>query len=333
MAQLQSHEPVSSNDFWSLVIFPLRMRTDLLQLPPLDLVRGFVAVGRRLSISQAAADLCVTQSAVSKQIRALEDYLGVRLLVRKHRALALTEEGERFFRRMDICFHQLVEATASVRSITEQRPVTITATIGVTSLWLLPRLGRFQQQHPAIDVRVAANNNVLDLEAEGIDLAIRYCAPDVAPAGATRLFGEVIAPVAHPSLQGPVIDTPEQLAKFVLLEYYDVRLPPWLQWDDWLREVGLAGARPKSTLRFNQYDQAVLAAIAGQGIALGRMALIKPMLDDKRLAVVQMHKQSRVTEYAYWLIRKNQSPHAAVEQFAAWIMAEAAQISAELGLP
>lgn len=309
------------------------MPTDLLQLPPLDLVRGFVAVGRRLSISQAAADLCVTQSAVSKQIRALEDYLGTRLLVRKHRSLALTEEGERFFRRMDVCLQQLVEATASVRVTTERRPVTITATIGVTSLWLLPRLGGFQQQHPNIDVRVAANNNVLDLVAEGIDLGIRYCAPSVAPAGATRLFGEVIAPVAHPSLNAEVIDTPADLAKFVLLDYYDVRLPPWLQWDDWLRDAGLAGARPKSTLRFNQYDQAILAAIAGQGIALGRMALIKPMLDDKRLAVVQAHKHTRATEYAYWLVRGEQSTNPAVEQFAAWIMTEAAQISAELGLP
>lgn len=309
------------------------MPTDLLQLPPLDLVRGFVAVARRLSISQAAADLCVTQSAVSKQVRALEDYLGTRLLVRKHRALALTAEGERFFRRMDVCFHQLVEATASVRAVPERRPVTITATIGVTSLWLLPRLGRFQEQHPTIDVRVAANNNVLDLATEGIDLAIRYCAPSVAPAGATRLFGEVIAPVAHPSLQAAVIDTPEELAKFVLLDYDDVRLPPWLQWDDWLSAAGLAGARPKSTLRFNQYDQAILAAIAGQGIALGRMVLIKPMLDDKRLVVVQTHKPARATEYAYWLIRSDPSANPAVERFAAWIAAEAAQISTELGLP
>lgn len=308
------------------------MPSDLLQLPPLDLIRGFVAVARRLSISQAATDLCVTQSAVSKQIRALENYLGTLLFVRKHRSLALTEEGERFFRRMDVCFQQLVDATASVRTMSERRPVTITATIGVTSLWLLPRLGQFQQQHPAIDVRVSANNNVLDLAVEGIDLAIRYCVPSVAPAGATRLFGEVIAPVAHPSLDAGSIDTPEELAKFVLLEYYE-RFPPWLQWEDWLSEMGLTGARPKSTLRFNQYDQAILAAIAGQGIALGRIALIKPMLDEKRLAIVPTHKGGHVTEYAYWLIRQGQLSNPAVEQFTAWILAEAEKISAELYLP
>lgn len=278
------------------------MPSDLLQLPPLDLVRGFVAVGRRLSISQAAADLCVTQSAVSKQVRALEDYLGTRLLVRKHRAIALTPEGERFFRRMDVCFQQLLDATASVRASSERRPVTITAAIGVAALWLLPRLGRFQQQHPAIDVRVAANNKLTDLANEGIDLAIRYCPPNIAPAGATRLFGEVIAPVARPGPGAGAINTPDDLAGLVLLDYEEV-IRPWLQWEDWLSAVGLEGAKPKSVLRFNQYDQVIHAAIAGQGIALGRVALIQPMLDDGRLAVVRTRKHRHATEYAYWLIR------------------------------
>lgn len=300
------------------------MPSDLLQLPPLDLVRGFVAVGRRLSISQAAEDLSVTQSAVSKQVRALEDYLGTRLLVRKHRAIALTPDGERFFRRIDVCFQQLLEATASARASRQRRPVTITAAIGVSALWLLPRLGRFQQQHPAIDVRVAANNKLIDLANEGIDLAIRYCPRDRAPPEAIWLFGEVIAPVARPSLGVTALDTPADLAGFVLLEFEDANRP-WLQWEDWLSAVGLAGAMPRSVLRFNQYDQVIHAAIAGQGIALGRMALIRPMLDDGRLVTVPAREQTRATEYAYWLIRSNRSPDPSVEQFARWIEAEAAQ--------
>lgn len=304
------------------------MSSDLLQLPSLDLVRGFVAVGRRSSISRAAEDLCVTQSAVSKQIRALEDYLGTRLLLRKHRAVELTSDGERFFQRMDVCFQQLVDATDAVRIARGRRAVTITASIGVTSLWLLPRLGRFQQQYPAIDVRVAANNQIVDLAAEGIEFAIRYCPRDRAPVGANRLFGEVIAPVAHPTLAEGGIDTPEKLAQFTLLEYDDATRP-WLRWEDWLSAVGLARSLPKSVLHFNQYDQVIQAAVTGQGIALGRLALIKPVLDDGRLAILPTPRIPRATEYAYWLIRGNRlSDHA--EQFAAWIEAEAAQSSAEL---
>lgn len=307
------------------------MPNDLLQLPPLDLVRGFVAVGRRSSISRAAQDLCVTQSAVSKQVRALEDYLGVRLLKRKHRAVELTADGERFFRRVDPCLQQLVEATASVRAAGGQRAVTVTATIGVTSLWLLPRLGRFQRRYPDIDVRMAANNKIVDLEDEGIELAIRYCRRETAPADAVRLFGEAIAPVAHPSLNAGELDTPERLAGCVLLEYDDASRP-WLRWEDWLGSAGLADARPKSVLHFNQYDQLIQAAISGQGLALGRLGLIKPMLDDGRLVVVGPRRAPRATEYAYWLLRRAGLPEPA-ERLAAWIETEAARSAAELGLP
>lgn len=313
-----------------LIDMPDRNAKDLLRIPPLDPVRGFVAVGRRLSISRAAEDLCVTQSAVSKQIRVLENYLGTRLLLRKHRAIELTSAGERFFQRMDLCFQQLVDATASVRVSGERQAVTLTASIGVTSLWLLPRLGRFQQQNPAIDVRVAANNKLVDLAGEGIDLAIRYCPRERAPEDATWLFGEVIAPVAHASLAKQGIDTTEMLANVTLLEYDDASRP-WLRWEDWLSTAGLGRSPPKSILHFNQYDQVVQAAISGQGIALGRLALVKPMLDDGRLVILVSRRHPRATEYAYWLIRSDKSSEPA-EQFAAWIEAEAAQSSSALEL-
>lgn len=307
------------------------MPSDLLQLPPLDLVRGFVAVGRRMSVSRAADDLCVTQSAVSKQIRALEEHLGTRLLVRSHRAVGLTPEGDRFFQHANACLQQLLDATDSVRAPGERRSVTLTATIGVTSLWLLPRLGRFQQQHPDIDVRVAANNKLVDLNREGLDLAIRYCPLESAPADAVRLFGEIITPVAHPSLADAGFDTPGMLAEFVLLEYDDASRP-WLRWDDWLSAAGIERSQPKSVLYFNQYDQVIQAAIAGQGIALGRLALVKPMLDDKRLVMLQAREGRHDSAYAYWLLRSDKtSDH--TEQLATWIEKEAASSAAELELP
>lgn len=168
------------------------MATPLVRLAPLDLIRGFVAVGRRMSVTLAAEDLCLTQSAVSRQIHSLEDALGVSLFHRGYRSISFTPAGERLFRTADGVVRQLQDAFETITRPLERQPVTITASIGVTTSWLLPRLSELQRRHPALDVRVAANDKQLDLRSEGIDLAIRYAnANDPAP-GATRLFDETV---------------------------------------------------------------------------------------------------------------------------------------------
>lgn len=174
------------------------MSYPLAKLPPLDLVRGFVAVGRRMSITLAAQDLHVTQSAVSRQIRALEAHLGVPLLVRGFRSVSFTSEGAQLFRMADTWLSQLGDLTEQLRAPERRTPVTVTTTIGVASLWLLPRLGDFQAAHPQIDVRVAADNQVIDIDRESVDIAIRYSLRDTVPDGAVWLFGESVVPVAHP---------------------------------------------------------------------------------------------------------------------------------------
>jgi LysR family transcriptional regulator, glycine cleavage system transcriptional activator len=205
------------------------MMRSVRQLPSLDLIRGFVAVGRRMSITLAASDLCVTQSAVSRQIRELERVLGVKLLTRGHRSIGLTAAGEALFRVADSGLHRLQDACEKITRAHKSQPVTITASVGVTALWLLPRLGRLQTGYPRLHVRLAADDRVLELSDEGIDLAIRYCDQRSAPAGSTRLFGESLVPVAHPSLRPQVIDSAAALAQHVLLEFDDPRRP-WLQW-------------------------------------------------------------------------------------------------------
>lgn len=292
------------------------MPESLVRLPSLDLVKGFVAVGRRMSITQAADDLCVTQSAMSKQIRSLEDLLGLRLLQRGHRSISFTAEGERLFRVANASLQQLQDAFEALGT-RGKRPVTITASIGVTGLWLLPRLGEFQKRHPGIDVRVAASNAVLDLAAEEIDLAIRYCPEADAPAGALRLFDESIAPVASPALKVGNIETERELAKCVLLEYEDRR--HWLGWADWLASRGLTPAQARGLLRFNQYDQAIQAAVAGQGVALGRLELIGPMLEDRRLEVPLRGRGTSPTPCSYWLIQAEPAPRLDVRHVIDWI--------------
>lgn len=294
------------------------MKTPLARLPSLDLLRGFVAVARRMSITQAAQDLFLTQSAVSRQIKGLEDHLGTALFRRTHRAIALTAEGERLFRLADPWFTQLGELLETLRAGQQPAPVTITATVGVTSLWLLPRLGDFQAAHPALDVRIAAGDRVLDLGREGVELALRYSRRESVPPGAERLFDERMVPVASPALGLHRSALPGRLGELVLLEYEDVSRP-WLRWNDWLEASGLGSLRPRGHLRFNQYDQVIFAAVAGQGVALGRLPLIAPMLHDGRLVALPGLSSPGESDYAYWLIARDDAIPVHAQILADWL--------------
>jgi len=305
------------------------MPVQLARLSSLDLIRGFVAVGRRMSITLAAQDLCLTQSAVSRQIHALEDQLGVKLLVRGYRSIAFTPEGERLFRSADGAVQQLQDVMGELRNAGALRPVTLTSTIGITGLWLLPRLVRFQRLHPGVDVRVSANNRLSDLRNEGMDLAIRYTTPELAPPGARRLFGETLGPVAHPALGLKALRSARALARLTLLEFDDPRYP-WLQWRDWLSAMGWGEAKPRAFLHFNQYDLVIQAALAGQGIALGRLALIQPLLDEGRLVPIETPARRTGTTHAYWLIQAEEHPRPEVRSVAQWIEAEARASQAQL---
>lgn len=297
------------------------MPLDLSKLPPLDLVRGFVAVGRRMSITQAATDLFLTQSAVSRQIHALETHLGVRLLVRGHRSIAFTAEGERLFRSADGVLQQLQDVLGELRTAGRLRPVTISAATGFVALWLLPRLGRLQKAHPELDVRISANNQLVDLRNQGIDLAIRYTSARQVPPRSSLLFGEMLAPVASPSLGLKSIRTPASIARLTLLEFDDSRAP-WLHWSRWLESSGWHGATPAHYLRFNQYDMVIQAAMAGQGVALGRLDLIRHLVDEGRLIWLAPPQPATWTSHAYWLVPAEGEARADVQAVAEWIRAE-----------
>ncbi|MFZ6682235.1 LysR substrate-binding domain-containing protein [Undibacterium sp. Tian12W] len=303
------------------------MSNPLLHLPPLDAIRGFVAVARRMSITVAAEDLCLTQSAVSRQIQSLEEHLGSKLLIRKHRAIALTPAGEQLLKLASPWLDQLAEFSASQRQQLLSRPVTMTSAVSVTGLWILPMLGAFQAAHPNIDVRVSADNRMLDLKKEGLDLAIRYARAADVPAQAIRLFGEKIMPVACPAIAARAFGEPEGLLREVLLEL-DERALPWLRWSDWLSATGLLSikpdAKPKAYLHLNQYDQVIHAALEGHGIALGRAALLQPMLKDGRLVALEDPRLGN-SDYAYWLIVESTAPRAEVQVFREWIIAAAKQ--------
>jgi DNA-binding transcriptional LysR family regulator len=304
------------------------MPNQLLNLPPLDAIRGFVAVARRMSITLAAKDLCLTQSAVSRQIQSLEEHLGTPLLIRKHRAIELTQSGERLLHLASPWLDNLAEYSASLRRRDQLQPVTITTPMSVAALWLLPRLGEFQDAHPNIDVRVSANNRMLNLKQEGLDLALRYARKDDVPANAIRLFGEKILPMASKKVAARAFKNPKALLNEVLLEL-DERALPWLRWSNWLNAIDMPDAKPKAYLHFNHYDQLIHAAVGGHGVVLGRVPLVLPMLQDGRLVALRGTGLGD-SDYAYWLINESPDPRVEVQVFRDWIMKEVQKGSDEL---
>lgn len=298
------------------------MDSPLARLPPLDLLRGFVAVARRGSVTLAAEDLFLTQSAISRQIRGLEEHLGRPLFHRRHRALELTLDGERLFRIADAWLTQLGDQIEALRQRSGEQPVTLTSTIGLVSLWLLPRLGEFQASHPQVDVRVGAHNRVVDLERESVDLALRYGPADQDPQGRLRLFDEHIVPVASPALGLAPVFEDNALARITLLEY-DELSRPWLRWPEWTAPLGLPPLKPRARLGFNQYDQVIFAALAGHGLALGRWPLVAQLVADGRLVALRTRGQPLAADFAYCLVQRRGGDSPARQQLVQWLVAEA----------
>ncbi|MBL8481210.1 MAG: LysR family transcriptional regulator [Rhodocyclaceae bacterium] len=295
------------------------------RLPPLDPLRGFEAAARLQSFTRAAEELNLTQSAVSRQVIALEEALGCELFKRHPRHLELTESGRVLSRATEEAFRQLRAAAATLREFApRRRPVAITTTVGIASLWLIPRLPAFQALCPQVDVRISANNAVADLAREDFDLAIRYMPDAHAPAQATRLFGETVYPVCSPALlQGRAGFSAADLPQQVLLHYDAGDSPlPWLNWPDWLRATGLAEVAPRAALRFSNYDQVVSAAVAGQGIALGRAPLVDRLLTDGSL-VRAFAGEWADTARGYYLVIRPQPARPEVHQFVGWLLAQA----------
>jgi DNA-binding transcriptional LysR family regulator len=289
---------------------------------------GFEAAARHLSFTRAAAELFLTQSAVSRQILALEDFLGVPLFERRHKALALTQAGAAYFRTVGPVLHQLRESTRKLREPRAGHLLTVTTTLSFASMWLVPRLARFRKDHPRVDVRVAASTDVIDLEREGIDLAIRDCQPANAPPGAITLMGEHVAPVCSPAYlkeskaSKRPLAKPEDLARHVLLHMHDPggRFP-FISWPIWLEGHGLADLDPEGSIVLGQYDQVIHAAMHGQGVALGRMSLLQQDLREKRL-VTPFGKSQRIPRAFHAVFAKSAESRPDAREFVAWIQQE-----------
>jgi DNA-binding transcriptional LysR family regulator len=305
------------------------MHKALRQLPSLDFLRGFEAAGRRLSFTLAAQELFLTQSALSRQIKALEEALGVALFERRHRALALTALGAAFHRDGTDVLESIAAAAERARGATRAPGLTLSTTVSFASLWVIPRLATFRERHPQVEVYVSADDRVVDLARGDVDVAVRYLPESAVPEGAVRLFGERMTPVASPKVAagtGP-LRTPADLTRHVLLHLDDPEgRMPWLDWRSWLASNGQPGLKPTGTLRFSLYDQVVQAAVGGQGVALGRLPMIAEHLRDGRLVAPFARKYDSARGY-YALVAPRAAERDDAIAFVRWLAEEAARES------
>ena len=296
------------------------------RLPSLDLLKGFEAAARLLSFTKAGGELYLSQSAVSRQIQELEEQLGVRLFERRHRALALTEAGQALHAASAQVLATMRAVTDRLRAGRGRQTLGVTTTQSFASLWLIPRLAGFTRTHPELDVRISAETRVLDLERDGLDLAIRHGPATLAGTDAVRLFGERVFPVCSPKLMKDPkrpLREPADLRHQVLLQYDDPEgRHPWLHWKTWLEIERLTDLRPAGSLSFSGYEQIIPAAIAGHGVALGRSPLVREAIAAGEL--VAPFKRSADPARAYYaIVSKNSAGRPDVADFVNWLKEEA----------
>ena len=291
-------------------------------------LRALEAVAHQLNFRAAADALSLTQSAVSRQIQALEDEVGVPLFLRHTRAVELTSAGAQLLRAVEPALERIDAAVRQIRRTAGRKSVAITTWASFASMWLIPRLEAFQSEYPDIDIRIDAADASVDMETSDVDIALRYKRPEHVPSGAIRLFGEQLAPVASPWLLkgSQSLQRGSDLAHFALIEAGDAHRTQnleWLTWRRWLDSHGLTKLEPKRWLYFNYAHQIAQAALTGQGLALARMPLVADSLANGDL--VEILPNMRLdTPMAYWLIvgpRSGQRPE--IQAFCTWLQAQA----------
>ncbi len=305
------------------------MQKPLQRLPSLDRLAVFDAAARHLSFTKAAAERFLTQSAVSRQIAALEAELGVPLFRRGHRQLELTDDGRRLAMAVALAMAGLREAVVAIRTPHRRAVLALTTTPGLASLWLIPRLSDFIAQNPGIDVRIDATLAARALAADGFDLAIRYQSVDSRTG--LPMFRESVQPVCAPALLArgrPPLKTPADLHAHTLLQ---LEAPPGsgmpLEWQTWLQAAGVGSLEPAAILTFTQYDAAVAAAVAGQGVVLGRRPLVDGLLKSR--ALVAPFKSSTASARGYAVVLEPAAGRKpAVQALVQWLLEQARRTQA-----
>jgi LysR family transcriptional regulator, glycine cleavage system transcriptional activator len=295
------------------------------RLPPLNALKAFEAAARYESFTRAAEELCVTQGAVSHQVKALEAELGVKLFSRERQRLVITEAGRNYVDVVRDAFDRIAVGTERLLQRQNTGVLTVSTSHNIAAKWLVYRLGRFAEAHPGIDVRISASREHIDFARADVDMAIRH--GDGRPDGLhmTRLYVEELHVVCSPKLlTGPrAIATPADLASHTLLhiENHD--------WRQWLALAGVTSVDAARGPAFNQASMAIDAAVDGQGVALARTALAARDLISGRL--VRPFKLSLPVPYAYWIVcPKATAELPKIAAFRNWLLEQAREDQRQL---
>ena len=295
------------------------------RLPPLNALRAFEAAARHLSFTRAAQELNVTQAAISHQVKLLEETLGLPLFRRLNRRLLLTDAGQAYLPPLRDAFDGIATATERLCSSEESGPLKISTLHSFAVKWLLPRLSRFQERHPEIDVMVSSSRTLVDLARDGFDLGVRYGPGRYPGLRVDFMMGDTIIPVCSPAL----LEKPQPLHRAEDLRHHtllhdDVRsTPDDPDWGIWLALNGIEGVDVSRGLRFSDANMAIQAAIAGQGVALSRRVIA---LDDIRAGLLVIpFGPFQPTNFVYSLVGlPDQAERPKVRLFREWLLEEAA---------
>jgi LysR family transcriptional regulator, glycine cleavage system transcriptional activator len=293
------------------------------RLPPLNSLRAFEVVARHKTFRAAAAELHVTAAAVIQQVKLLEQYLQRKLLRRDPRGYTLTTEGTAGLQHLRSAFQQLSMAVEAMAS-EGHRVLTVSAIPSLAAEWLLPRLHRFRETHPDIDVLLHPSEELAELEHSRIDLGVRYGLGNYPGLLSERLFTDEIFPVYSPRLAKSRrrIKKPADLRCFPLIH---TEWTPWSGhwpgWADWFRAAGLAAPALTKGARFSDGALVIQAAVNGEGVALASKALALEHLAAGRL--IRPFELSLTTDFAYYVVcAKSRADEPDVSAFRRWIISE-----------
>lgn len=294
------------------------------RLPPLNALRAFEAAGRHMSFTRAAQELNVTPAAVSHQIKALEEHLGVRLFRRLNRSLLLTDAGQLCLPGVRDAFEALAEAVARVPQAESRGIITVSCPPAFATKWLVPRVERFSAAHPDLDVRVAASLGLVDFMREEVDIAVRFGGGEYPGMRVDRLLSESVVPMCSPRLldDGKALREPADLANVVLLHDDSlVRNPSAPDWRMWLKAAGADNVDATPGPHFSQSDHAMQAAIDGAGVVLGRFSLAAADLADRRLVVP--FDLTLPVAFSYYVVCPEEiADRPRIAAFRRWLLAE-----------
>jgi LysR family glycine cleavage system transcriptional activator len=298
----------------------------LRRLPSLNALKAFEAAARHESFTKAAEELCVTQGAVSHQVKALEAELGLKLFNRERQRLVITQAGRAYLAVVRDALDRIADGTQRLLQRQSGGALTVSTSPNFAAKWLVHRLGRFVEAHPEIDLRVSASLHHVDFAREDIDLAIRHGDGTASGLHVTRLCAEELFPVCSPKLlngRNP-LRRPADLSRFGLLHVNDRQ-----GWSQWLDFAGVTGVDLSRGPVLNQASMAIDAAVDGQGVVLARTALAAWDLIGGRL--VRPFEIAMPASYAYWIVCP--MPTAKLPKivaFSDWLLAEAAEDARQL---